>query len=158
MSNIPDILGDKSPESKRQIARPKADNYSLRKTAARKGAQLAQGGRLVDIVHTLAANLNRIMGDLKAKKDPRGSNQGLASAIGQGFSSNTIGRARRGDGSCNLRSLTKIARALGVSPLQLIAPDLNLADPPEVVSDPHEKHLLRAFRQRRSDPQPPTTH
>ena len=119
------------------------------------GGQLAKEGRLVDAVHLLAANLNRIMDKLKAAHDSRGSNSGLAQVAR--VSSNTVGRARRGDGSITLIKLSKISKALGLTPLQLIAPNADPADPPEIISDPDEKTLLRSFRKRRGeDKHPPT--
>jgi transcriptional regulator with XRE-family HTH domain len=110
----------------------------------------------VDVVHTLAANLNKIMAALKDRKDPRGSNAGLAKAIGGGFSSNTIGRARRGDGSITLRKLTLIAKALQTTALQLLAPNFDYQNPPEVISDPDEKLVIRMYR-KKHDPDSPTT-
>mgnify|MGYP001574483021 CR=1 FL=1 len=158
MSNMPTIISDKSPDSKRRIAQGVSDNDATpaKEQAGRRTNLNTKDVKLVDAVHTLAANLNRAIDALKAKRDPRGSNAGLASVAK--VSSNTVGRARRGDGSITLVKLNKIARALGYNILQLLAPNLDATDPPEVVSDPDEKHLLRSFRRRGNGDRTPTTH
>lgn len=124
--------------------------------SGREGALSRGDAKLVDAVHTLAANLNKVIEELRAKGDERASNAGLGRAAK--VSSNTIGRARRGDGSITLLRLTKIAKALGYTPLQLLAPNLSMKDPPEVVSDPDEKDLLRKFRRQGNGERPTSTH
>ena len=77
------------------------------------------GAKLMDTVHVLAANLNRLVEWHKERKTGLGSNQDLGAKAG--VSSNTIGRMRRGDGSVGIGKLSKVAKALkldanGVSP------------------------------------------
>ena len=111
----------------------------------------------MDVVHILAANLNRVIEWHRTKKTGKPtSNAGIASAAS--VSSNTVGRARRGDGEIGIGSLAAIGRVFKLSPSQLLAPGLDPTDPPELVSDDAEKRLLIAFRDRRKNDRPPASH
>lgn len=111
------------------------------------------GAKLMDTVHVLAANLNRLVEWHKERKTGLGSNQDLGAKAG--VSSNTIGRMRRGDGSVGIGKLSKVAKALKLDANQLLTPGLLPESPPEVVADEAEKRLLHAFRDRRDKPEPP---
>ena len=111
------------------------------------------GARLVDAVHVLAANLNRLVEWHRDKGTGLGSNAALGAKAG--VSSNTIGRMRRADGSVGIGKLSRVAKALNLQANQLLTPGLVPEAPPEVVTDEAEKHLLRAFRDRRNPPEPP---
>lgn len=102
--------------------------------------------RLTDWGHILAANLNRAMAALKTRRDPRCSDAGLAKVAK--VSADTVHRARHGDAGISLANIAKIAKAIGMSPIQLLAPGLNPDSPPEIVSDPAEKAVLTMFRTR----------
>ena len=106
---------------------------------------------MADNVHTVAANLNRLMEIHRAKKTGLGSNGGLAKAAK--VSSNTVGRLRRGDGSVTILKLAKIAKALNVTAWELMYPGFNTENRPEIVTDPAERSMLQVFRGR-----PPTQH
>lgn len=111
----------------------------------------------MDVVHVLAANLNRVIEWHRTKKTGKPtSNAEIAKAAG--VSSNTVGRARRGDGEIGIGSLAAIGRVFRLTPSQLLATGLDPTDPPELVSDEAEKRLLIAFRDRRKSDRPPTSH
>ena len=112
--------------------------------------------RLTELGHIVAANLNKIMAEMKDKGDQRKSNLGLAKRAG--VSNDTVGRARKGDANLTLKNLTKIAKALGVTPLQMLCPNLDPKDPPEVVYNRSEKIVLRAFREKAEPDLPNTRH
>jgi transcriptional regulator with XRE-family HTH domain len=107
----------------------------------------ASGVRLLNLVHVLAANLNTLIKWNKEHGKPLSSNAKLAKKAG--VSSSTIGQMRRAEGAVTISSLSQVADALGVTPWQLITPGLAPGDLPEVISDPGEKRLLMAFRDRR---------
>lgn len=158
---MPRNLGDISPERKRQIARPPADNGPVGKKKTAGDALQHHGAKLVDAVHVLAANLNRLIEWQEARGGQLTSNQAIADKIGG--SSNTIGRMRRGDGSARIGTVSAVAKAFGLNANQLLTPGLNPEDPPEIVADDAEKRLLHAFRDRRrpqdqSPPAPPAKH
>lgn len=114
----------------------------------------------MDTVHVLAANVNRLIDWAKdQRKGDLTSNKKIARRIGGGFSDNTVARARRGDGSLGIGKVAQLAKAFGFTAYQLLTPGFDPSDPPEVVSEPQEKDVLRLFR-RRPGPgtQPPATH
>lgn len=111
----------------------------------------------MDVVHILAANLNRVIEWHKTTKSGKPTaNAGIATAAS--VSSNTVGRARRGDGEIGIGSLAAIGRVFKLTPSQLLVPGLDPTDPPEIVSDEAEKRLLIAFRDRGKPDRPPTSH
>ena len=112
----------------------------------------------MDAVHILAANLNVLVEWAKMHKPELASNAKIGKKTG--LSSNTIGRARRGDGgSLTIVSVSKIAKLFGFTAYQLLTPGFDPQDPPEVVSEHQEKDVLRLFRRRPPQlPQPPATH
>jgi len=108
--------------------------------------------KLSDTVHSLAANLNRLMDRERTRATGLGSNEGLAKAAG--VSSNTVARMRRGDGSATVLKISKIARVLRVQVWELVFPGYDPMMPPEVAKNQAERDLLRAFRNQ----PPPTQH
>ena len=113
--------------------------------------------KLMDAVHILAANLNRL---IEWHKDRRTlfptSNQAIAKKAG--MSSHTVGRMRRGDGSVGIGNLSKVAKVFKLHPNQLLSPGLDPGAPAEVVSEQDEIRLLMAFRAK-GDPSPkPVSH
>lgn len=112
-----------------------------------------QGAKLLDAVHVLAANLNRLVEIAKERKTGLGSNAAIGAKAG--ISSNTVGRMRRADGSVGIGNLSKVARVFGLQANQLLTPGVNPSDPPEIVAADDEKMLLKAFRARGGD-QPPS--
>lgn len=147
------MIGDKSPGVKRFVAGFSANNPAQHKQAA-EGTKLAANGesKLSDTVHSLAANLNRLMDRERRLGTGFGSNEGLAKAAG--VSSNTVARMRRGDGSATVLKISKIARVLRVQVWELVFPGFDPAIPPEVAKNQAERDLLRAFRNQ----PPPTQH
>lgn len=119
------------------------------------GVNNTSGAKLLDTVHVLAANLNRLIQWNKANNKELSSNEKIAKKAG--VSSSTVGEMRRADGAVTISSLSKVARVFGVAPWQLLTPGLVPTDPPEVVADEAEKRLLHAFRDRRRVERPPTT-
>jgi len=114
----------------------------------------------MDTVHVLAANVNKLIDWAKDRRaEDLTSNAKIAKRIGGGFSSNTVGRARRGDGSLGIGKVAQLAKAFGFTAYQLLTPGFDPSDPPEVVSEAQEKDVLRLFRRRPpQSPQPPATH
>lgn len=146
------LLSDKSPVVKRNIARSAADNIpTSTKVINLEGVLPLEGPRLKEIVHVLAANLNRLIAREKTREGLLVSNAKIGKATG--ISSNTIGRMRRGDGRATVGSIAKVARAFKIQPFEMLYPGLDADAPPEFVSDPQERDLLRAFRGK-----PPTQH
>lgn len=107
------------------------------------------GAKLVDAVHVLAANLNRLIEIHKERKTGLASNAAIGAKAG--ISSNTVGRMRRADGSVGIGNLSKVAKVFGLQANQLLTPGLSPTDPPEVVAAEDEKMLLKAFRARGGD-------
>src|SRR5437879_5910668 len=97
--------------------------------------------RLTDTVHILAANLNLLVQWAKVNKPELASNAKIGKNAG--LSSNTIGRARRGDGgSLSVLSVSKIAKLYGLAAFQLLTPGIDPSNPLEIVAEPPEKRLL----------------
>lgn len=116
---------------------------------------MQQGAKLLDAVHVLAANLNRLVEIHKERKTGLASNAAIGAKAH--ISSNTVGRMRRGDGSVGIGNLSKVARVFGLQANQLLTPGLNPVDPPELVAAGDEKMLLKAFRARGGDGPPHPT-
>lgn len=109
--------------------------------------------RLIDAVHILAANLNRLIEVERENGGKLKSNRAVAAKAG--VSSNTIGRMRRADGAVGIGNLSSVAKVFNLSAQQLLTPGLDPKDPPEVIADPDEKGVLKAFRKRPQSPPPP---
>lgn len=105
-----------------------------------------------EVVHTLAANLNKLMEREERLGSGLGSNVGLGKAAG--ISSNTVGRMRRGDGSATILKISKVARVLRVSVWELLYYGFNPDIPTEIARNDAERDLLKAFRNQ----PPPTQH
>lgn len=147
------MIGDISPAVKRFVAGflPKNDAQQKQRFQGPKLATVGES-KLSDTVHSLAANLNRLMDRERARGAGLGSNEGLAKAAG--VSSNTVARMRRGDGSATVIKISKIARVLRVQVWELVFPGFDPMLPPEVAKNQAERDLLRAFRNQ----PPPTQH
>lgn len=157
MSAISDSLSEKSLVVKRQFAVRMSETSPGLRNRKDYGLSPKSDPRTMDTVHVLAANINRLIDWAKdQRREDLTSNLKIAKRIGGGFSDNTVSRARRGDGSLSIANVAKIARAFGFQAFQLLTPGFDPSDPPEVVSEPQEKDVLRLFRRRPSQPgQPP---
>ena len=91
----------------------------------------------------LAKNINR----LKIAFPEVYASQGKAGKAA-GVSQSTIDRLEEGETDTRIGTVESVARAFGFAGWQLLVPDFDPNDPPELVLTPQEREVIRALRRK----------